>query len=251
VGAAVAALAVCDHLALRRHAEIGVHRLQFGRRLEPAGRIEVVGPFEVDRAGNGAATGGPHQRAVVLFRGPRIDDHHALAAEARVDVAPGGHDVLPPRPVPLGRDRRDELVADRPLLPGPRVEAAIEQLRPGVPEELEKPPGARRADAGALVVDDHVAIRIDAAGRELMLDHPEEGPHRGRIGVDQADAVEVEVHGARQGAPRELLRRPQIDDERTGRPGPLGKLLVEPFVQGGRGDEQLRVGVAGGEHGAA
>jgi hypothetical protein len=83
-----------------------------------------------------------------------------------------------------------------------------------------------------------------------VLDDPEERPHRRRIGVDQADAVEIEVHGAGDGAARELLGRPEVDDERrggAGRPGPRR----QPLVQRGRRDEQLRVGVTVGRHDAA
>ncbi len=157
-----------------------------------------------------------------------------------MDVAPRRQDLLAPRSAPLGGHGRHELVADLPLLGGPGVEAAVEQLRLRVAEQLQEPQRARRADAGALVVDHDLAIGVDAAGGELMLDDPEEGAHRRRIRVDQADAVEVEMHGAGQGAAGELLRRPEIDHERTGRADPLAERRWR--------DEQLRVGVAVGWH---
>ena len=109
-------------------------------------------------------------------------------------------------------------------------------------KELEEPQAARRPHAGALVVDHDFAVGVDAAGGQQVLDDPEEGPHRRRLGVDQADAVQVEVHRAGDGAAREFFGRPEIDDGRTGQANPL--------VQRRWRDGQLRVGVADGRHAA-
>jgi hypothetical protein len=53
-------------------------------------------------------------------------------------------------------------VSDRPLLGRPRVEAAVEQPRLLVAEQLEEPQAARRTDAGALVVDDDLALGVES-----------------------------------------------------------------------------------------
>jgi hypothetical protein len=96
----------------------------------------------------------------------------------------------------------------RALFRDPLVEPAVEQADVPMPEELEEPEGARRADARAFVVDDHRAIGGDAARGEQVLDDPEERAHRRRLGVHQAEAVEVQVDGARNHAAGELLGRP-------------------------------------------
>jgi hypothetical protein len=180
---------------------------------------------------------------VVLLGRPRVDDDDPVLAEPGVNVTPGGDDVVAAAALPLGGRRRHELVADGAPLARPGVEAAVEQPRRGMPEQLEEPERARRPDARAFVVDDDLPAVVDAAGREQVLDDPEEGAHRRRVGVDEAEAVEIEVDGAGQGAAGELLGRPEVDHERTGR--------ADPLVQGSRGDEQFRVRVAVGRHGAA
>ena len=63
----------------------------------------------------------------------------------------------------------------------------------GMAEVLEKPERARRAHAGLLVVDDDRRRRVDAARGEQVLDHPHERLERRRVGVDQADAEQIEV----------------------------------------------------------
>ena len=78
----------------------------------------------------------------------------------------------------------------------PGAEAAVEQPHARVAEVLEEPERARGAHARLLVVDDDRRRRVDAVDREHVLDHPHERLERRRIGVDQADAPQIEVDGA-------------------------------------------------------
>ena len=74
-------------------------------------------------------------------------------------------------------------------------------------EELEEPEGARRPDAGLFVVYDYRPPGLDAARRQQVTNNPEKGVERRGIGVDEADAEEVEMCG-----PGDVARR-----ERRGR----------------------------------
>ena len=95
----------------------------------------------------------------------------------------------------------------------PRIEAAVEHAGVRMAEEFEKPERARRPDAGRVVVDDDRDVVGHTARREQMLDDPEERLQRRRIGVDAADAEEIEMHGARQMVLAVVLGRPQIDEQ--------------------------------------
>ena len=57
--------------------------------------------------------------------------------------------------------------------------------------------------------------RIHPAQVEEVVDHPHERAQRRRIGVDQRDAPQVEVHRARDVAGGEILRRSQVEDQRA------------------------------------
>ena len=90
-----------------------------------------------------------------------------------------------------------------------------------MPEELEKPEGARRADSRLLVVDHYRTRGVDATRGEQVGDDPEERRQRRRVGVDQAQTEEIEMGGARDVTGRERLSRPQIQQDRglAGSPG--------------------------------
>src|SRR5262249_1712905 len=112
VGRAVAALAVGDHLTVAVQAELRVQRSQVGRRLQAA-RLEIVDPFERDRARHPPAARGADLGAVVLAGTSRVDNLGAGVAEARQDVL-AGRDLLGARARPKRRARhRARLGADR------------------------------------------------------------------------------------------------------------------------------------------
>ena len=81
-------------------------------------------------------------------------------------------------------------------------------------EVLEKPEDARRPNAGVVLVDEDGTLRRHAAQGEQMSDHPHERAQRRLARIDQADAPEIEVHGALEMTSRKLLSRPCIDDKR-------------------------------------
>ena len=81
-------------------------------------------------------------------------------------------------------------------------------------EVLEKPERARRAHAGVLFVDDDRPIGRHAAERKQVTDHPHERAQRRLARVDEAQAPEIEVQRAGNLPARELLRGPEIQDER-------------------------------------
>ena len=109
-------------------------------------------------------------------------------------------------------------------------------------EVLEEPERARRPDAGLEVVDDHGAIREHAPEFEDVVDHPQEGPERGRIGVDEAVAPQVDVGRSREVAASEVRRRPAIEQQR----GLRARDGVPDEFRGQRlrRDEQVGAGVA-------
>jgi hypothetical protein len=80
----------------------------------------------------------------------------------------------------------------------PRARAAVEDTHAGVIEKLEEPEGPGRTRARRLVVDDDGTIGGDAALGKQVLDDPEERPEGGGVGVDEADAPQIQVHGAWQ-----------------------------------------------------
>ena len=102
-------------------------------------------------------------------------------------------------------------------------------------EELEKPERARGANAGIALVDHDRAIGRDAARRKQMLDHPEKGLERRRIGVGEADAEQIEVHSMPGVALREQFGRPQIESV-----GRLASSSSCPASSCGR-NQQLRI----------
>ena len=66
MGGAVTTLAVRDHFLVRCDPDFAVHRRQFGVGFELAVRVEVIGPFDMNRAGYRAATSGAHVSAEIL-----------------------------------------------------------------------------------------------------------------------------------------------------------------------------------------
>ena len=97
------------------------------------------------------------------------------------------------------------------------AEAAVQNGRLPVAEILEKPEGARRANAGVGFVDDDRTIGRHAAKREQVANHPHEGAERRVARVDQAHAPEIEVHRAGNMADGKRLGRPDVDHERAWR----------------------------------
>ena len=84
-------------------------------------------------------------------------------------------------------------------------------------EVLEKPERAGGANPRLIVVDDDRRRRLDAAGREQVLDHPHERLERRRVGVDEADAEQIEMNGAVDVSGGVGLGRPEVDEQGTGR----------------------------------
>ena len=84
-------------------------------------------------------------------------------------------------------------------------------------EVLEKPEGAGGTNPGLIVVDDDRRRRLHAASREQVLDHPHERLERRRVGVDQADAEEIEMNGAGDVSGGVGVGRPEIEEQGTGR----------------------------------
>ena len=115
---------------------------------------------------------------------------------------------------PVRRDRRHRLGREREAGRAPRAGAAVEQPQRGMAEVVEEPEHARGPDVGGVAVDEHGAIVGYPAESEHVLDHPEERRERRRIGVDQAEAPQVQVHGAGQVAGGERLGGAHVEDER-------------------------------------
>ena len=83
-----------------------------------------------------------------------------------------------------------------------------------MPEIFQKPECPCRTYARLVIVHDNGHVIGNAARRKQMFDDPEKRLQRRVIGVDEADAEEIEMHGAGQVAVGEVFGRPQVDDER-------------------------------------
>ena len=136
---AVAALAIGDDFCVRRDTRAFVHLLQLRGGLERAIGAQVVRPFEMDGARNGAASRGPHRGAAVFSVAARVEDDRSRRAEAIANVAPVGENLVVTRARPLGRHRLDRFLRDRQPSRDPGLIAAIEHARIRMAEELEKP----------------------------------------------------------------------------------------------------------------
>ena len=117
-------------------------------------------------------------------------------------------------PCHLLGDGRDGLGRHRQPRGAPRLQPAIEHAHVRVAEVLEKPERARGAHPGVLLVDDDRTIGRHAAERKQVPDHPHERAQRRLARVDQTHAPEIEMDRGRQMPAREVLGRPQIDDQR-------------------------------------
>ena len=83
-----------------------------------------------------------------------------------------------------------------------------------MPEVLEKPEGARRSHPRGLVIRDDRALWVHAPRCQQMADHPEKRRERRWVGVDQTDAIQIDVHSARDVPGGERLCGPEIEQHR-------------------------------------
>ena len=70
----VASLAVRDNFFVRRYASPAVHGFQLGVRFEFAAGVQVIGPFDMNRARNGSAPGRSNLPADKFGAAPRVED---------------------------------------------------------------------------------------------------------------------------------------------------------------------------------
>ena len=98
----------------------------------------------------------------------------------------------------------------------PRAEPAVEQPHRRMAEMLEEPERAGGANARTDRRRRRSASSPDPAAREQVLDDPHERLQRRRVGVDQADAEQVEVDCAADVSRGVGIGRPQVDEQGTG-----------------------------------
>ena len=186
--------------------------MQLFVRFEFAIGVKVVGPFDVDRARDRAATCGSNQRAEMFALATRVENSRVFVAERLQDVVRRRQDVATFRAFKrcgfghrrLGRHRRAGGL--------PRSHATVEHFYMRMTEELQEPNTARRAHAGVVFVEDDIFVFTNAAQLEHMMDHEHEGPERSVGSVDQTQAEEIEVSSAGNMAFGVVFGWPGIDD---------------------------------------
>ena len=116
-----------------------------------------------------------------------IAEHVADAAQAR-------------RPVigTKGRGPGAARVAglDRPALPHPFRQAAIQHGRLVVAEQAHQPPAARGRSQTLLVVEHDARVVADAQGAEQLGEPPRRGNHVRQVRIGVGDLIDVEIAGA-------------------------------------------------------
>ncbi len=95
----------------------------------------------------------------------------------------------------------------------PRRVTAVEHAHVLVPEILEEPERACRPHARVGLVNDDRSVGRDTTTTQQMLDDPDKRTRRRRVGVDQADPEEVEMHSAREMTCGECFGRTQIQQQ--------------------------------------
>ena len=146
----------------------------------------------------------------------RVSSRTLRLADRAAHVLPGRDGLRHARPLPLADRRRRRLARNR----KPSLSRRRTRRRAAAPTDgrsIEKPERAGGANARLIVVDNDRRRRLDAASREQVLDHPHERLERRRVGVDQADAEEVEMNGAGDVSGGVGLGRPEIEEQGAGR----------------------------------
>ena len=173
---------------------------------------------------------------VVLLIAPRVENDRSVAAETVLDFAPGRETIRAWRAGPRTLGRGRGLSRHWQARLDPRAETAVEHLRVLVPEVFEEPERAGGAHTRLLVVDDHRRLGIDAAQIEEVIDDPHERFQGARVGIDERQTPQVEMHRTGHVAGGVVLSWTQIDHKRPGR-------AAEGRLQRRRGGQQMSVWV--------
>src|SRR5262245_13229334 len=127
MGCTIAALAICDDLAIGGHARVAVHLLEIGGRLEVALGRQIARPLDMDGARNCSAAPGAHGCSAVFAVGSRVEDDGVLARQRIPDVAPRRQRPLDALAGPIACRRRARVAGRRTVLARPRAESTVEQ----------------------------------------------------------------------------------------------------------------------------
>src|SRR3954468_13048171 len=127
MGGTVAALAVRNHLTIRRDSSIGVHLLQFSCGLELPRVREISRPLDMNGSGYGAAAASSHQRTLVFGIAARVEDDRVTSTDRILDVPPRGEHARIANARPVALRRRCRIARDRKSRRRPCAEPAIQQ----------------------------------------------------------------------------------------------------------------------------
>ncbi len=174
--------------------------------------------------------------AAVALAGAGIQDGHPAQPRRERDAVdrprPGGPD--PWCRYGFGRRERRDLRGDGLACRPPRVDPAVEDGRPCVPERVEHPPQACRHRSASVVVGDDPVSSADAERAERRGERRRVGkgmatrPHGGR-----QHRLEIHEHGARQ-------VRGRIGDAARGGGRQRPAHVRDPQVRGRRGPPQAQ-----------